>query len=106
MKPATLGSDLTLRQMAARYSAEILCASLLLLMGANLLGNAWRETPTNDELVHIPAGYHYLVAREFRLNPEHPPLIKMWAALPLLVSKPKVYEPPAGDNEAFARYSV
>ena len=92
--------------MLSRHPAEILCCFLLLVMGANLFSNAWRETPTNDELVHIPSGYHYLVAGEFRLNPEHPPLVKMWACLPLLIIKPKVYEPPDGANEAFARYTV
>ncbi len=37
-----------------------------------------------DEIAHIPAGYSYLKFQDFRLNPEHPPLIKDLAALPLL----------------------
>jgi len=40
-----------------------------------------------DELAHLPAGYSYLTQRDFRLNPEHPPLIKDLAALPLLFIK-------------------
>jgi hypothetical protein len=36
-----------------------------------------------DETAHLPAGYTYLDQRDFRLNPEHPPLPKMWCALPL-----------------------
>jgi 4-amino-4-deoxy-L-arabinose transferase-like glycosyltransferase len=39
---------------------------------------------TYDEPAHLPAGYSYLFIRDFRMNPEHPPLIKMIAALPLL----------------------
>lgn len=37
-----------------------------------------------DEVAHIPAGYSYLKYGDFRLNPEHPPLIKDIAAAPLL----------------------
>ncbi len=36
-----------------------------------------------DELAHIPAGYGYVKFLDYRLNPEHPPLVKMIAALPL-----------------------
>lgn len=36
-----------------------------------------------DELAHIPAGYGNVKLLDYRLNPEHPPLVKMIAALPL-----------------------
>jgi hypothetical protein len=39
---------------------------------------------TMDEKAHIPAGYSYLAFGDYRLNPEHPPLAKDLAALPLL----------------------
>ena len=94
------------RRVASRYPAEALCCCLLLVMGANLFSNAWREAPTNDELVHIPAGYHSLVRPDFRLNPEHPPLVKMWACLPLLIIRPTVYAPPDGAGEESARFTV
>ena len=71
----------------------VLCAALLLGMGFQLLGAVARKSITNDEIVHIPAGYYHLVAGEFQLNNEHPPLVKMWAALPLLLVQP--VEPPA-----------
>src|SRR5258708_34149014 len=38
-----------------------------------------------DETAHLPAGYTYLTLRDFRMNPEHPPLTKELAALPLLL---------------------
>ncbi len=41
-------------------------------------------SPTVDEPVHLFAGYSYLTWDDFRANPEHPPLAKVWAALPLL----------------------
>src|SRR5262249_32675924 len=33
----------------------------------------------------LPAGYTYLRYGDFRMNPEHPPLVKMLAAIPLYV---------------------
>lgn len=39
---------------------------------------------TMDELAHIPAGFSYLYAKDFRLNPEHPPLVKDLSAIPLM----------------------
>ena len=77
-----------LRQLVAVRKAEALCGALLLLMAANLFAAISLKSITNDELVHIPAGYYHLVAGEFQLNNEHPPLVKMWAALPLLFIQP------------------
>src|SRR6185503_13305963 len=31
-----------------------------------------------DEAYHITAGVSYVKLRDFRLNPEHPPLVKIW----------------------------
>ena len=45
------------------------------------------DSVTTDESPHITAGYSYLTQRDMRLNPEHPPLIKDLAALPLLFQK-------------------
>jgi tetratricopeptide (TPR) repeat protein len=35
-------------------------------------------------LTHLPSGYTYVKTGDFRLNPQHPPLIKALAGLPLL----------------------
>src|SRR5215467_7324106 len=43
-----------------------------------------QKSPTIDEPVHLFSGYSYLAWGDFRANPEHPPLAKLWAALPLL----------------------
>ncbi|HEY1371683.1 MAG TPA: glycosyltransferase family 39 protein [Candidatus Binatia bacterium] len=43
-----------------------------------------QKSPTVDEPIHLFAGYSYLKFGDFRANPEHPPLAKLWAALPLL----------------------
>src|SRR5215213_3321643 len=64
--------------------AGAVCVCLLVLMGANLLSVVWRKGLTADEFYHVPAGYYQLTAGEFRLNTEHPPLVKMLSAVPLL----------------------
>jgi len=45
------------------------------------------DSATMDEVAHLPAGYSYLTQKDMRLNPEHPPLIKDLAAVPLLFIK-------------------
>lgn len=46
-----------------------------------------QESAIMDEVAHIPAGYSYLTQRDYRLNPEHPPLLKDLSAVPLLFMK-------------------
>ncbi|MFA4880443.1 MAG: hypothetical protein WC650_02365 [Candidatus Doudnabacteria bacterium] len=43
---------------------------------------------TSDELSHIPSGYYYLKTGRYFINPEHPPIVKDIAGLPLLLIKP------------------
>lgn len=43
-----------------------------------------RESATWDEPQHLTAGYAQLKFGDYRLDPEHPPFVRMWAALPLL----------------------
>lgn len=46
--------------------------------------SARRESQTWDEACHIFAGYNYWTRADFGDNPEHPPLVKLLATLPLL----------------------
>ncbi len=48
-----------------------------------LFASAWDDSAIMDELAHIPAAYSYIMQKDMRLNPEHPPLIKDLAGLPL-----------------------
>jgi hypothetical protein len=61
-----------------------LAALLLLLLALQGIVFITESSQTSDEAAHLAAGYSYLVEGDYRLNPEHPPLIKMLAALPLL----------------------
>lgn len=45
------------------------------------------DSGTVDEIAHIPSGYSYDKYQDFRLNPEHPPLAKVLAGLPLALNK-------------------
>ncbi len=51
--------------------------------------SVWNDSLVVDEIPHIGAGYSYLTKQELRLNPEHPPLAKDLAAIPLLFLKLK-----------------
>lgn len=57
---------------------------LLLILGVQLFLSVRQESQTWDEGDHIFAGYMSWKNADFGLNPEHPPLVKMLAALPLL----------------------
>ena len=61
---------------------------LLIVFAGRVIHHSTRISATFDEPHHLAAGYTNLRWNEFRLNPEHPPLTKMVAALPLLVLEP------------------
>src|SRR5277367_5338048 len=58
--------------------------SLLLVMIAEIALSARQESLSWDEGDHTYAGYMSLKEHDYSLNPEHPPMAKMVAALPLL----------------------
>src|SRR5207244_2419086 len=82
-----LKSEAQARQRAAVRNVAL----ALILLGVCL--KAFRPLPTrsatNDEAVHLAAGYSYWQTRDFRMNPEHPPLAKLIAALPVWFLHPK-----------------
>ena len=53
-----------------------------------MLYSSLDDSAIMDELAHIPAGYSYVRYLDYRLNPEHPPLLKMLSGLPLLFLQP------------------
>src|SRR3989338_4095430 len=63
---------------------NILVFLLLLIFGVLAVTSMWNDSSNYDERIHLPAGYSYITQRDMRLNPEHPPLIKDLAAMPLL----------------------
>ena len=67
-----------------RFASRIILALILVLSLGLMVFSSLRESAIMDELAHIPAGYSYLNSLDYHLNPEHPPLVKMAAGLPLL----------------------
>jgi tetratricopeptide (TPR) repeat protein len=59
-------------------------AALLLVMWVQLALSVHGESISWDEGDHLFAGYMSVKTGDLGLNPEHPPLVKMVAALPLL----------------------
>jgi hypothetical protein len=54
----------------------------------------------DDETSHLPSGYTYLITGQLRLNPQHPPLVKLLAALPLYFLHPRLdLDDPAWTSE-------
>ena len=65
---------------------------LLLIFGLQLALTVHRESLSWDEGDHIFAGYMSWKTHDFGLNPEHPPMMKMIATVPLLGLSLKVPE--------------
>ncbi len=54
------------------------------------------NSPTFDEGMHIAAGYRYWKCGDYGINPEHPPLLKLIAAIPLRNWQLDVYDSSCG----------
>ena len=63
---------------------NLLVLALLCIVFAQAVGSAARTSITIDEGLHITSGYAILRTGDFRLVEEHPPLVKLLEALPLL----------------------
>lgn len=75
-----------------RYSFWIGLAFLIIILESIQISSLLADSQTVDEGPHILAGYSYLKTGKILLNPEHPPLIKTWSALPLLILNPDLPE--------------
>lgn len=69
---------------AAWFAVVIICLASFSLM----LYASQGDSAIMDELAHIPAGYGYVHNLDYRLNPEHPPLVKALAMFPVLFLNP------------------
>ncbi len=73
--------------MKSYHPPRLIILALLIIGLAGVMQciGAWQDSQTTDEAVHLSAGRSYWQTGDFRLNPEHPPLIKLLAAAPLLL---------------------
>lgn len=91
--PRTLQHDAPVSSAApsapSRGSISIV-VGLLVVFGLLEVFSFPQRSATWDEPTHLAAGYAAL-SRDFRVDPSHPPLARMWAALPLLMTgEPRV----------------
>jgi hypothetical protein len=65
-------------------TAMVLTAFTVVFVG--LAVHAYTQaSATWDEPIHLTAGYAGWVKHDFRIDPSHPPLLRLWAALPTLL---------------------
>lgn len=76
--------------MSLLRSHSFLVFALAVTAGAQAWLSLRTKSMTFDELTYIPAGYTYVVTRDYRLNPEHPPLAKLLAGAALLTEEPRL----------------
>ena len=73
-----------------RAAVALGVVALLAVLVLQLAFSIRQQSITWDEDDHVYSGYMSLKTGDFGLNPEHPPLVKMLAALPLLSMDLKV----------------
>jgi hypothetical protein len=76
----TKTADLTLHFRLTRFVA----IALLTVLAGLLYFSVRQESQTFDEADHLFAGFEYWKHGDFGRNPEHPPLAKLAASLPIL----------------------
>ena len=82
------GSPIADTPRASRLQ-RLAVVALLALAGCLAVTSLLGDSITYDETSHLTAGMSYLVTGDYRLAPDHPPLAKMWAAWPLLLTDQK-----------------
>jgi predicted membrane-bound dolichyl-phosphate-mannose-protein mannosyltransferase len=73
-----------------RRSERIFFYSFFVAQGISFIR---ANSQTIDEAAHLGAGYSYLATGDFRLDSEHPPLIKKLQALPLFLHYKVPFDP-------------
>jgi len=71
------------------FRIHVAAAVLLLAFAAQAVAGMLPLSATWDEITHLPSGYTYLKTGEIVLNRQHPPLVKLLCALPLLALRPR-----------------
>jgi hypothetical protein len=86
LKPtvAAEGAANSPRRTARGRWSQVLAPLLLALFTLQVLFGIRTLSTVTDESVDVAAGYSYWTTRDARMNFEHPALIKLWLALPLL----------------------
>jgi tetratricopeptide (TPR) repeat protein len=72
------------RQPSPVRTGVVLTAFAAVFIGLSV--HAYTQTSaTWDEPIHVTAGYAGWVKQDFRVDPSHPPFVRLWATLPTLL---------------------
>jgi hypothetical protein len=66
------------------FRTTVVLCSFAVVFIALTVGSYTQKSATVDEPQHLTAGYTELRLHDWRVDPEHPPFLRLWAALPLL----------------------
>jgi hypothetical protein len=72
------------RTPPGRAAVSIALVTFAIVFAGLAIFSYTRQSATFDEPGHLAAGYAALARSDFRVDIEHPPLARMWAAIPLL----------------------
>ncbi len=64
--------------------AGLIATGIVIISLVLAISSFWNDSLIVDEIPHVGSGYGYVKSFDYRLNPEHPPLAKALAAIPLL----------------------
>ncbi len=81
-------SRFTLQGLSKRPVRSV-CFLLLAMHAVLLAWCAWHDSPTTDEVAHLPAGISHWRFGRFELFRVNPPLVRMVAALPVIAAGAK-----------------
>ena len=72
------------------WTEWLIPSAFCLILLAQMLFSVQQMSQQGDEAIHLYAGYRALKCGDYVFGREHPPLAKMLAAIPLLVSNPPI----------------
>ena len=79
-----------LRSVDRRLAVRVVVGFILFVHGSMLAWMAYRYSPTIDEPAHLIAGISHWKFGRFDLYRVNPPLVRLVAALPMLLVDPKI----------------
>lgn len=89
-----MSSSSFLKLVQRRWLYMTAVVALLLVLTGELLLSVRHLSQTFDEGAHLYAGLEHWKVRDFGVNPEHPPLVKLVAAAPILGMQLRQPHPP------------
>jgi hypothetical protein len=87
--------------MGARWRVTLVLLTFVVLFAALELSSFPQKSATIDESLHLTAGYAMLRDGDYRLDLEHPPLVRLWAAVPLRAMRKLWWQPFSGGHSAW-----